>query len=116
MAPIMTRKALLATCVTGWAPSRILGRVQAGDYRYFDTRFAALAHRGGYLCPDDQPRENTLHAFRSAVEYGYRYLAEVQFRFNRRYDMRAMLGSLLRALIATPRQPERGIRVAEVHR
>lgn len=74
MAPIMTRKALLATCVTGWAPSRILGRVQAGDYRYFDTRFAALAHRGGYLCPDDQPRENTLHAFRSAVEYGYRYL------------------------------------------
>ena len=70
----MTRKALLATCVTGWAPSRILGRVQAGDYRYFDTRFAALAHRGGYLSPADQPRENTLHAFRSAVEYGYRYL------------------------------------------
>jgi len=35
---------------------------------------------------------------------------------NLRYDMRAMLGSLLRALAKTPSQPERGIRVAEVHR
>jgi hypothetical protein len=30
--------------------------------------------------------------------------------------MRAMLGSLLRALVATPKRPERGIRVAEQHR
>ena len=57
----------------------------------------------------------TYHAIKFA-KYGYRYLAEVQFRFNRRYDMRAMLGSLLRALVAAPSQPERGIRVAEVHR
>ena len=57
----------------------------------------------------------TYHAIKFA-KYGYRYLAEVQFRFNRRYDMHAMLGSLLRALAKTPRQPERGIRVAEVHR
>ena len=57
----------------------------------------------------------TYHAIKFA-KYGYRYLAEVQFRFNRRYDMRAMLGGLLRALVSTPRQPERGIRVAEVHR
>ena len=57
----------------------------------------------------------TYHAIKFA-KYGYRYLAEVQFRFNRRYDMRAMLGSLLRAMAATPRQPEHGIRVAEVHR
>lgn len=55
------------------------------------------------------------HAIKFA-KYGYRYLAEVQFRFNRHYDMRAMLGSFLRALAATPKQPERGIRVAEVHR
>jgi hypothetical protein len=40
----------------------------------------------------------------------------VQFRFNRRYNMRAMLGSRLRALAATPRRPERGIRVAEFDR
>ena len=52
----------------------------------------------------------TYHAVKFA-KYGYRYLAEVQFRFNRRYDMRSMLGSLLRAMAATPRQPERGIRV-----
>ncbi len=57
----------------------------------------------------------TYHAIKFA-KYGYRYLAEVQFRFNRRYDMRAILGSLLRALVAAPRRPERGIRVAEVHR
>jgi transposase-like protein len=57
----------------------------------------------------------THHAIKFA-KYGYRYLAEVQFRFNRRYDTRAMLGSLMRALAKTPRQPERGIRVAEVHR
>ncbi len=57
----------------------------------------------------------TYHAIKFA-KYGYRYLAEVQFRFNRSYGMRSMLGSLLRAMAATPRQPERGIRVAEVHR
>ncbi len=57
----------------------------------------------------------TYHAIKFA-KYGYRYLAEVQFRFNRRYDMRAMLGGLLQALASAPKQPERGIRVAEVHR
>jgi hypothetical protein len=55
----------------------------------------------------------TYHAIDFA-KYGYRYLAEVQFRFNRRYDMASMLGHLLRALARTPRQPERGIRVAEL--
>lgn len=50
------------------------------------------------------------------VEIDDAYLAEVQFRFNRRYDMPAMLGKLLGALVATPRRPERGIRVAELHR
>ena len=48
--------------------------------------------------------------------YRYRYLAEVQFRFNRRYDMLAIFGGMLRALVATPKQPGRGIWVAEVHR
>ena len=48
--------------------------MQAGDYRYFDTRFAALAHRGGYLSEQDRARENTLHAFSRAVAFGYRYL------------------------------------------
>lgn len=57
----------------------------------------------------------TYHAVDFA-KYGYRYLAEVQFRFNRRYDMRSILRGLLRALVTAPKQPERGIRVAEVHR
>ena len=48
--------------------------MQAGDYRYFDSRFAALAHRGGYLSEQDRARENTLHAFSRAVAFGYRYL------------------------------------------
>ena len=57
----------------------------------------------------------TYHAIKFA-KYAYRYLAEVQFRFNRRYNMPAMLGCLLRALVKTPTRPERKIRVAEFHR
>jgi ribosomal protein L37AE/L43A len=57
----------------------------------------------------------TYHAVKFA-KYAYRYLAEAQFRFNRRYNLRAILGCLVRAVVATPKQPERGIRVAEVHR
>jgi hypothetical protein len=40
----------------------------------------------------------------------------VQFRFNRRYDLRAILGSLVHAMVAAPPSPGRGIRVAENHR
>jgi hypothetical protein len=41
------------------------------------------------------------HAIKFA-KYGHRYLAEVQFRFNRRYDMRAMLGGLTCARSTSP--------------
>lgn len=57
----------------------------------------------------------TYHAIKFA-KYAYRYLAEVQFRFNRRYNLRAILGRLLNALVHAPQRPERGIRVAELHR
>ena len=57
----------------------------------------------------------TYHAIKFA-KYAYRYLAEVQFRFNRRYDLRAILNGLLGALVRAPRRPECGIRVAELHR
>ncbi|MDP1898986.1 MAG: IS1595 family transposase, partial [Rubrivivax sp.] len=42
-------------------------------------------------------------------------LAEVQYRFNRRYDLRSILGRLVRAAVATPPQPEMVIRGAELH-
>ena len=48
--------------------------MQAGDYRYFDTRFAAMAHRGGFLSEADRARENTMYAFTRAAGRGYRYL------------------------------------------
>lgn len=57
----------------------------------------------------------TYHAIDFA-KYGYRYLAEVQFRFNRRFDLRAILYNLVGALIQGPKRPERLIRVAELSR
>ena len=57
----------------------------------------------------------TYHAFDFA-KYAHRYLAEIQYRFNRRFDMRAILCRLVAALIAAPPSPERHLRLAEVHR
>lgn len=49
----------------------ILRSVRASDYAFFDTRFQALAHRGG-----QHPGigENSLRAFARALELGYRYV------------------------------------------
>ena len=41
------------------------------------------------------------HAIKFA-EYAHLYLAEVQCRFNRRHDLRAILPRLIRAAAATP--------------
>ncbi len=57
----------------------------------------------------------TYHSVKFA-KYAHRYLAEVQFRFNRRYDLRAILGSLVRAMADAPPSPGHGIRVAEHRR
>ena len=57
----------------------------------------------------------TYHAF-DYVKYSHRYLAELQYRFNRRFDMRSILSRLLTALIAAPASPEHRLRLAEVHR
>jgi glycerophosphoryl diester phosphodiesterase len=43
-------------------------------YPYFQAPFLAFAHRGGATYPPNLHRENTLHAFRQAVELGYGYL------------------------------------------
>jgi ribosomal protein L37AE/L43A len=57
----------------------------------------------------------TYHAFDFA-KYAHRYLAEFQFRFNRRFNMKTILPRLLQSLLAAPPSPERWLRTAEVHR
>ena len=42
------------------------------------------------------------------------HLAEFQYRFNRRFDLRRILGRLVVTAVQTPPQPRRVIRLAEV--
>ena len=55
----------------------------------------------------------TYHAF-DHVKYGARYLAEFCYRFNRRFDLPAMLPRLLRALATTRPLPLKMLRFSEV--
>ncbi len=55
----------------------------------------------------------TYHAFKFA-KYAERYLAEVQYRFNRRFDLGSILVRLVRAATLTRPTPEPMIRLAEV--
>ena len=57
----------------------------------------------------------TYHAFDFA-KYAHRYLAEAQYRFNRRFNLRSILARLLRAACLTTPTPALAIRVAEVGR
>jgi ribosomal protein L37AE/L43A len=57
----------------------------------------------------------TYHAFDFA-KYAHRYLAEFQYRFNRRFDMKSILSRLLHALVVAPPSPEHWLRAAEVSR
>ena len=57
----------------------------------------------------------TYHAFKFA-KYAHRYLAEVQYRFNRRYDLATIFSRLLRAAALTGAQPARVILATEVCR
>lgn len=54
----------------------------------------------------------TYHAFDFA-KYAHRYLAEAQYRFNRRFDLSVILMRLVRACAVTPPRPAHRIRVAE---
>jgi ribosomal protein L37AE/L43A len=53
----------------------------------------------------------TYHAFDFA-KYAHRYLAEAQYRFNRRFNLASILAHLLRAASLTPPQPAPLIRLA----
>lgn len=55
----------------------------------------------------------TYHAFNFS-KYAHRYLAEIQYRFNRRFDLSVILHRLLRASAVTSPHPERIIRSAEL--
>ena len=59
--------------------------------------------------------KGTYHAFDFA-KYAHRYLAEAQYRFNRRFNLAAILARLLHAAAVTPPQPIVVIRMAEVRR
>lgn len=55
----------------------------------------------------------TYHAFKFR-KYAHRYLAEYQYRFNRRFNMKAILPRLLRAAVTTGPRTESWLRLAEV--
>ena len=57
----------------------------------------------------------TYHAFDFA-KYADRYLAEAQYRFNRRFNLASILARLLRAASTTSPRPAQFIRAAEVCR
>lgn len=48
--------------------------MHSSAHPYLGGGFVAMAHRGGWLNPEDRPRENTRYAFAQAVAEGYRYL------------------------------------------
>lgn len=55
----------------------------------------------------------TFHSFDFA-KYAHRYLAQVQYQFNRRFDLAVILARLLHASARTTARPERFIRQAEL--
>lgn len=55
----------------------------------------------------------TYHAF-DFDKYGHRYLAETQYRFNRRFKLKDMLPRLLRACTSTAPWPDPRLRLGEV--
>lgn len=57
----------------------------------------------------------TYHAF-DFVKYAHRYLAEAQYRFNRRFNLSSILPRLLRAACLTTPRNSRFIRAAEICR
>lgn len=55
----------------------------------------------------------TYHAF-AFRKYAHRYLADVQYRFNRRFNLKSIMSRLTRAAAVTGPRPESVIRLAEL--
>lgn len=56
--------------------------------------------------------DGTYHSF-DFEKYGYRYLAEIQYRFNRRFDLSSILPRLITAAVRIGKRPEAWLRLAE---
>ena len=78
--------------------------VQHADFRWVNTILGNLK----------TAIAGTYHAFDFA-KYANRYLAEVQYRFNRRFDLSVILRRLVHAAVVTRPCPEWKIRLAEAH-
>jgi hypothetical protein len=85
-------------CAGSWRPSN--------GYRFTVNAFLGNLKRS---------LSGTYHAFDFA-KYAHRYLAEAQYRFNRRFNLRSILACLLRAACLSTPAPAHAIRVAEVGR
>ena len=57
--------------------------------------------------------QGTYHGF-GFSKYAHRYLGEVQYRFNRRFDMAAMIPRMITACVQAPPLNEKRMRLAEV--
>jgi len=56
--------------------------------------------------------QGTYHGFKFD-KYSARYLSELQYRFNRRFDLPQLIPRLLRACALTTARPEKWLRSAE---
>jgi hypothetical protein len=60
--------------------------------------------------------KNALHGTYHAIQAKHlpRYLAEFQYRFNRRYDLPSIIPRFLFAAVRTPPMPQRLLTLAEI--
>jgi ribosomal protein L37AE/L43A len=89
-------------------------RVVTGGGRA-STAFAQFRAVNTFLGNLKRSLEGTYHAFDFA-KYAHRYLAEAQYRFNRRFNLRSIMARLLRAACLTIPTSASAIRMAEVGR
>jgi hypothetical protein len=107
-------------------PVHVLPPADLADRRH-DLRFdqGAATHLVSHHVPSDaeQGRDRSAtsrppspaHTAPSAKSTHPRYLAEFEYRFNRRYDLAAMMPRLGWATVRTPPMPYRLLKLAAVH-
>ncbi|MDP9095336.1 MAG: IS1595 family transposase [Pseudomonadota bacterium] len=99
-------------CFTVTAKAGVHDRivVSAGDPSAAYARFKAVSTIQSNL---KTAISGAYHSIKLA-KYAHRYLAEFQYRFNRRFDMRAIFARLARVACSSPPQNRLLIRVAEI--